>query len=164
MGDCGGGLDGLSWRVTKFFTMNAIRVRAFLSAVLLLLFAGPGSVYGTSFYNRLSYACDVKLDHATIEEAVAWVKAAAIKQEGFERWPLNIVILGPVQDPTKRISLDLKDASLELVLNEVARTFGMRLRIETHAVVLSLIPAQEPIRTRIYRVSPDFLQMGSVAR
>lgn len=107
---------------------------------------------------------EVQMKDATLEEAVACIKASAAKIEGFESNHINIVLLGAAPDPAKRVSLDLKDVPLKLVLQEVARAFGLGMRIESHAVVLAPPGTAEPIHTRTYRVPPDFVATGSAAK
>ncbi|MGV3658568.1 MAG: hypothetical protein ACO1TE_00235 [Prosthecobacter sp.] len=106
---------------------------------------------------------EVRLKNATLDEAVAYLKAEVVKLALFDDMHLNVVVLGTPK-PGARINLDLGEVTLQFAFEQVAQMAGMRLRTETHAVVLSAIPATEPIRTRIYRVPPDFISTGSAAR
>lgn len=100
---------------------------------------------------------------ATLKEAMDCIKAAALDQSGFEGLPLNIVV-GAEPDSARRLTLAVKDVPLQRVLEEMARAFGLRMRIEPYAVVLTSVASPEPIRTRIYRVPPDFIGTGSAAK
>ncbi len=152
--------------------MNAIPLRTLLSVVLLLLMTGASAavdLQGWVFCDMLPYniqavVSEVKMKDATLEEAVACIQAAAIKAEGTSHNHVNVVVLGKAVDPSKRISLDLKRVPLKLALEEVARSFGMRIRTESCAVVLAPVGSPEPIHTRTYRVPPDFISTGSAAK
>ena len=163
--------------------MTAIPFRSLLSAMLLPLMTGAGVAIdlsptscfpdgtpslGTNCsmlpYNILMVVNDVKMKDATLDEAVACIRAAVAKAEGAPNNHINFVILGKVPDPTKRVSLDLKQTPLKLAVEEVARTFGMQVRPEFHAVVLAPPSYPDSLHTRTYRLPPFFIQTGSAAK
>lgn len=162
--------------------MNAIPLRTSLSAALLLLMTGTGgavdlqpiecfpSPISSSLescavlpYNLQVTVKEFKMKDATLDEAVACIRAAA-KAAGESSSRINVVVLGKASDPVTRISLDLKQIPLKLAMEEVARTFGMQVRPEFHAVVLAPPSYPLPIHTRTYRVPPDFISRGSSAK
>lgn len=160
--------------------MTAIPFRLLLSAMLLPLmtlagvayerpiqcFPDPISSWGTSChvmnYDIQMVVDELKMKDATLHEAMVSIRTAAAKNASNSHF--NFVVLGQVTDPAKRITLDLKQVPLKLVLEEVARTFGLRLRTESSAVVLASPSSPEPIYIRTYRVPPYFLSTGSAAK
>ena len=106
---------------------------------------------------------EVKLQNATLEEALAYLNIALRQVEGFEDPHLNLVVLGAPRDGA-RINLDLHDVPARLVYEQVARMVGMKLRIDNHAI--ALVPSDWPdaMHTRVYRVPPDFIWTGSAAK
>jgi hypothetical protein len=106
---------------------------------------------------------EVKLKDATLDEAVAYLKAALHKPGLFEDAHVNIVVLGAPKQGA-RITLDLRDVPARLAFEQVAQIVGMKLRIEANALVFVPLTSAEPIHTRIYRVPPDFIQTGSAAK
>jgi len=129
-------------------------------------FPTPISWGGTSChvmnYDIQMVVNELKMKDATLQEAMVSIRTAVAKNATNSHF--NFVVLGQVADPAKRITLDLKQVPLKLVLEEVARTFGLRLRPESNAVVLASSSSAEPIYTRIYRVPPYFLSTGSAAK
>lgn len=113
-------------------------------------------------YNLEAVVSEVKMKDATLKEAVECIRTAAAKLSPSNYF--NLVVSGQAADPAKRISLDLKQVPLKLVLEEMARTFGLRLRTESSAIVLASPSSSEPIYTRTYRVPPYFLSTGSAAK
>ena len=154
------------------YPMNATPLRMLLPAVLLLLMTGRGAALDPQGlpvcnlrpynYNVEAVVNEVKLKDATLEEAMISIRTAAAKDVSNSHF--NFVVLGQVADPAKRITLDLKQVPLKIVLEEVARTFGFRLRTESSAIVLASPSSAEPINTRTYRVPPYFLSTGSAAK
>jgi len=150
--------------------MTVTPLRTLMPALLLLLMAGRGTAFDTSgrvscdmrAYTIWAVVDEVKMKDATLQEAVNCIRAAAVKLTPTKYF--NIVVSGQPADPAKRITLDLKQVPLKLVLEEVARTFGLQLRTEYTAIVLASPSSAEPIRTRIYRVPPDFMATGSAAK
>lgn len=138
--------------------------RLLLFAVLLLscLAGAPAHAFGTycGWPVRLQ---EVRLKNATLDEAVAYLKTEVAKLAAFDGMHLNVVVLGAPK-PGGRINLDLGEVTLQFAFEQVAQMAGMRLRVEAHALVLSAMTSPEPIRTRIYRVPPDFIQTGSAAK
>lgn len=106
---------------------------------------------------------EVKLKDASLDEAVAFLKAVLNKQEVFAYSPVSVVILGAPKQGA-RITLDLRDVPARLAFEQVAQIVGMKFRIEDHALVLAPLTSPEPIHTRTYRVPPDFIQTGSAAK
>lgn len=116
-----------------------------------------------SYRMRALILSEVKLKDATLDEAVAYLKAALHKLGHFEDAHLNVVVLGAPKEGA-RITLDLHDVPARLAFEQVAHIMGMKFRIEDHALVLAPVTSPEPIRTRIYRVPPDFISTGSAAK
>ncbi|WP_395736100.1 hypothetical protein [Prosthecobacter sp.] len=162
--------------------MTAILLRPLLSAMLLLMmtqaaaaldlpiqcFPNGSCLLGTNCnmlnYNIQMIVDEVKMKDATLDEAVASIRAAATKAEGPDNRPVNVVVLGTSSDPAKKVSLDLKQVPLKLAVEEVARAFGLQVRPESHAVVLAPPSYPEPIHTRTYVVPSDFISTGSPTR
>lgn len=109
-------------------------------------------------YSLEAVVNEIKMKDATLEEAVACIRTAATELTPTKYF--NLVVSGQAVNPAKRITLDLKQVPLKLVLEEVARTFGLRLRNEYTAIVLASPSSAEPIYTRTYRVPPYFLSTG----
>lgn len=150
--------------------MNPILIRTLLPAVLLLLMTRLGAAFDSQAWvvcdmrpcNIQVVVSEVKMKDATLEEAVACIRTAAAKDAPNNYF--NVVVLGQVADPSKRLTLDLKQIPLKLALEEVARTFDRRLRTESSAVVLASPSSPQPVYTRTYRVPPDFISTGSAAK
>ncbi len=106
---------------------------------------------------------EVRLKNATLDEAVAYLNAEVAKLAIFDDMHLNVVVLGSPKSAA-RINLDLREVPVKLAFEQVAQMAGMRVRIEDHALVLAPLGSPEPIRTRIYRVPPDFISSGSAAK
>lgn len=150
--------------------MNVTSLLTLMPVVLLLLMTARGTALDTSggvscdmrAYTIWAVVDEVKMKDATLQEAVNCIRTAAAKLTPTKYF--NIVVSGQPADPAKRISLDLKQVPLKLVLEEVARTFGLRLRTEYTAIVLASPSSAEPIYTRTYRVPPYFLSTVSTAK
>lgn len=162
--------------------MTATTLRQFLPAMLLAFMPGMGvaldgptqcfpiadRLMGTNCdmrnYDIQMIVNEVKMRDATLDEAVACIREAVTKAKGETYNHVNFVILGNAPDPARRASLDLKQVTLKLAVEEVARTFRLQMRTETYAVVLSPASYPQPIHTRTYRVPADFISKGSAAK
>ncbi len=108
---------------------------------------------------------EVKFKDATLEEAVAYVKQAVTKLDTLGEGNINVIILGASEEQKKRkISLDIREISLRSVMDHIANAAGLKVRVDAHAIVLAPVTHSHELSTRIYRVSPDFMQKGSAVR
>lgn len=108
---------------------------------------------------------EVKFKDATLDEAVASVKLAVKKLGIFDGTNINVVILGAsAEQHQKKISLDVREISLQSALEHIAHAVGLKVRVDAHAIVLATPEHAEKIHTRTYRVPPDFITTGSVAK
>lgn len=138
--------------------------RLLLFAVLLLSQLAGSSAHAFGVYcGRPIRLREIRLKNATLDEAVAYLKTEVAKLALFDDMHLNVVVLGAPK-PGARINLELGEVTVQFAFEQVAQMAGMRLRVEAHALVLSAMTSPGPIRTRIYRVPPDFIQTGSAAR
>lgn len=108
---------------------------------------------------------EVRFKDATLEEAVAYVKLAVKKLGIFADENINVVILGATEEQRKKkISLDVQEISLRSALDHIAHAVGLKVRVDSHAVVLTSTANSEELNTRTYRVPPDFISTGSAAK
>lgn len=108
---------------------------------------------------------EVKFKDATLEEAVAYLKLAVKKLGIFAEENINAVILGASEDQKKKkISLDVREISLRSALDHIAHAVGLKVRVDSHAVVLTSAAHAAELSTRNYRVPPDFISTGSAAK
>ncbi len=108
---------------------------------------------------------EVKFKDATLEEAVAYVKQAVKKLGIFADENINVVILGASEEQKKKkISLDVQEISLRSALDHIAHAVGLKVRVDSHAVVLTSAAHSDELSTRTYRVPPDFISTGSAAK
>ncbi len=108
---------------------------------------------------------EVKFKDATLEEAVEHLKQAVKKLSVFREEYINVIILGASEEQKKkRMSLDARMISLQTAVDHIARSAGLLVRLDAHAIVLAPASHANELSTRIYRVPPYFLQAGSVAK
>lgn len=129
---------------------------------MMLAFQGTARLAHASKENLLILE-EVKLSDATLEDAVAYLKAALRNLGMFDDPNVNVVILGTPKAGA-RVNLDLREVPARVAFEHVARITGMKMRVDDHAVVLVPLDWPEPIRTRVYRVPPDFISTGSAAK
>ena len=108
---------------------------------------------------------EVKFKDLTLEEALTYVKQAVKKLDRLGGGSLNVIILGASEEQKKKkISLDVREISLRSALDHIAHAVGLKVRVDSHAVVLTSAAYSDELSTRTYRVPPDFISTGSAAK
>jgi len=108
----------------------------------------------------------VQFSGASIEEAVEFLRVKSRDLDVYEPDPtrkgVNIILKAGAETSTATISLDLKDVPMKEALRYVTELAGMKYKVEPYAVLI--VPVTETTTeqfTRIYKVPPDFLTMGT---
>ena len=135
---------------------------------------GPTSVVEQpQMDTRGSQAINNKLDEiiipridftdSSIKEAIAFIKkrAADLDEDDSDNKGINIVLKLPPDSPDAAypITLSLTDVPLREALRYVTEAANLKIKVETHAVVV--VPATENtdvLITKEYKVPPDFIQ------
>jgi general secretion pathway protein D len=100
---------------------------------------------------------------SSIKEAIAFIKkrAADLDADESDNKGINIVLKLPPDSPDAAypITLSLTDVPLREALRYVTEAANLKIKVETHAVVV--VPATENtdvLITKEYKVPPDFIQ------
>lgn len=100
---------------------------------------------------------------SSIKEAIAFIKkrSAELDQDDSENKGINIVLKLPPDSPDAAypITLSLTDVPLREALRYLTESANLKIKIETHAVVV--VPATENtdvLITKEYKVPPGFIQ------
>ncbi len=106
---------------------------------------------------------EIKLREATLEESIQYLRVKTAELDTFEpdlaRRGVNFIIQGAsAEQKAKKITLELRNVPLKDVVETIAKMTGMKMRLDSFAVVLLPLDAPNQMHTRIYRVPPDFLQ------
>jgi hypothetical protein len=133
-------------------------------AVLLMAGAHSAKGYITDCAKPIMLG-EVKFKEATLEEAVAYIKLAVKKLGTFDESYLNVVIVGASEEQKKKkISLEAREISLQSAMEHIARSAGLKVRVDAHAIVLAPPEQSDKLSTRTYRVPPDFISTGSAVK
>ena len=110
----------------------------------------------------------VNFSGVSIEEALEFLRTKSRDLDTTETDPskkgINIILRAGEAVPTAQISLDLKDVPLSEAIRYVTDLTGMNYKVEPYAIVV--VPVSETTTeqyTRVYKVPPNFLSLGSGA-
>ena len=108
----------------------------------------------------------VAFSGASVEEAIDFLRMKSKELDTSETDPskkgVNIILKQGESPSTTLITLDVRDVPMSEALRYVTDIAGMKFKIEPFAVLV--VPVSETTTeqyTRIYKVPPDFLSMGS---
>jgi general secretion pathway protein D len=108
----------------------------------------------------------LELTGASVDEAIEFLRIKSRDLDEREADPakkgVNIILKSGDVPVSAMINLNLNDVPLEEALRYVVELAGMKVKVEPFAVMV--VPSTEDTTlqyTRIYRVPPDFLSLGS---
>ncbi len=110
---------------------------------------------------RRLYIPSIDLDQNTVEEAVEYLRIKSRELDVTTTDPnkkgVNFIPRLPATGTLPRITLNLSNVPLEVAVKAVADQAGLRMRVDSHAVIISPADTDQELYTKVFRVPPDFL-------